>query len=188
MCCIDTASVPLNVPLLHQEWWNRWLLLKLSLERGGIAQFFMEGHWERRDMLKFQEGSWGRIWNKSISQNLGPTLGTSCHPFLYQYLLHLGKPNVSSAATRARHGCRMGELRPCPCSFPLKISLPSGSPCCICATARRALGSLGRAAAPSSAHCSSACTGVLHKAALPSVAFHLCPCSQCKQRERERWY
>lgn len=208
MCYIDTASVPLDAPLLYQEvlWW--WLLLKLSLDRGGIAQFFMEGHWERRDMLKCQEGAWGRMWNKLISQNPGPTLGTSGHPFLSMPPA-LGKiQRVSRAATRAlqswvlqvcpgawesllaeaQHCCRMEELCPCPCSCTLRISLPSGSPCCICATASRALGSLGRAAAPSSAHFSSACTGVLHKAALPSVAFHLCPCSQCQQRGRERWY
>lgn len=162
---------------------------------------FMEGHWERRELLKFKEGAWGRTWNKLISQSPSPALCTSCHPFLYQCLLHLGKPSpccqiLSGELVQswAFFGCLLvsgitaGLGGALPALSHQKGPTALSQPLLHLCHCKHSSGSLGRGAAPRCAHLSSAWAGVLHKAALPSVEFHLCHCSQCKQSGRERWY
>lgn len=50
--------------------------IELKQTKEVVLSCFMEGHWERSDMLKFKDGAWGRTWNKLIPQSPGPVLYT----------------------------------------------------------------------------------------------------------------
>lgn len=168
----------------------------------------MEGHLERRDMLKLKKEPEVELvinwYPKVLVQH-------------YAHLVILFRINASCTWENPTHvakSCHKGLCR-AECSSSVcwclweppgwehgitqdweQLSLLSlqkdltalGQPLLHLCHCKQSSGILGRGAAPSCAHFSSAWTAVLHKAALPSVEFHLFHCSQCKQRGRERWY